>query len=195
MKIEKIKTILLTCLMILLYCGIFTKVKGADRIYFYGKLQNGKNIYYWINQYCQYTVAIPQAVKKLRCPKGMWNPIVLNRTTNKPSSKMDLYQYNFWDGRNAYTEVYRAKTNGHENILTRAEMDQMDWLYGKIYINDFNMDKFYADLRSTIILHEMCHVYGGRDVYDRTDTIMYGKTSVVRGMTRDFNDVLINKYK
>ena len=29
MKIEKIKTILLTCLMILLYCGIFTKVKGA----------------------------------------------------------------------------------------------------------------------------------------------------------------------
>ena len=52
MKIEKIKTILLTCLMILLYCGIFTKVKGADRIYFYGKLQNGKNIYYWINQYC-----------------------------------------------------------------------------------------------------------------------------------------------
>jgi len=34
MKIEKIKTILLTCLMILLYCGIFTKVKGADRIYF-----------------------------------------------------------------------------------------------------------------------------------------------------------------
>lgn len=49
MKIEKIKTILLTCLMILLYCGIFTKVKGADRIYFYGKLQNGKNIYYWID--------------------------------------------------------------------------------------------------------------------------------------------------
>ena len=98
MKIEKIKTILLTCLMILLYCGIFTKVKGADRIYFYGKLQNGKNIYYWIDQNCQYTVAIPQAVKKLRYPKGMWNPIVLNRTTNKPSSKMDLYQYKFPDG-------------------------------------------------------------------------------------------------
>ena len=71
----------------------------------------------------KYTVAIPQAVKKLRYPKGMWNPIVLNRTTNKPSSKMDLYQYKFPDGRNAYTEVYRAKTNGNENILTRAEMD------------------------------------------------------------------------
>lgn len=70
MKIEKIKTILLTCLMILLYCGIFTKVKGADRIYFYGKLQNGKNIYYWIDQNCQYTVAIPQAVKKVKISKG-----------------------------------------------------------------------------------------------------------------------------
>lgn len=31
-------------------------------------------------------------------------------------------------------------------------------------------------------------------MYDNPNTIMYGNTPQVRGLTRDFNDVLVQKY-
>ncbi len=197
MKSLKGKKFLVTIFatIFLLNISLVANTNANERIAYNNKMHNGKNIYYWVDSSCQYKVSIPQAVSKLRYPKGMWNPIVLNKTTKKPASKMDLYQYNTRDGANAYTQRFKAKTNGTENIMTIAEADRMDWIYGKIYINDNYMDKYDNDLRSTIILHEMCHVYGGKDVYDRTDTIMYGMTPYVRGMTKDFNDVLVNKYR
>lgn len=92
-----------------------------ERISWNGKLSQGKNIYYWLAPGCQYNVSISQAVSKLRYPSGMWNPIVLNRTSVKSRSKMDFYQYNDTSVRNgrytyAFAERYKPKTNGNENI-------------------------------------------------------------------------------
>ena len=92
------------------------------------------------------------------------------------------------------TVYTKLKTNGTENIAYLSELDSIEWIYGKIYLNDANLDPCDNDLRSTIILHEMCHVYGGKDVYDNANTIMYGRTPTVRGLTSDFNSVLVNKY-
>lgn len=172
-----------------------TNVQATERISWNGKLSSGKDILYWIDSNCQYTATIPQAVSKLRYPSGLWNPIVLNKTTIKSQSKMDFYQY--YDSSSstyAYTELYKAKTNGSENIAYLSELDSIQWLYGKIYINDAGLDPLINDLRSTIILHEMCHVYGGKDVYNNPNTIMYGYTPQVRGLTSDFNNVLVQKY-
>ena len=49
--------------------------------------------------------------------------------------------------------------------------------------------KFLVTIFATIFLLNIS------DVYDRTDTIMYGMTPYVRGLTKDFNDVLVNKYR
>jgi len=152
------KIIVLLTLTLLGILALSTTVNAAERIYWNGRLQNGKDIYYWIDSNCQYTATIPQAVSKLRYPSGMWNPMVLNRTTTKSYSKMDFYQYyDTSSTANAYTQLYKAKTNGNENIAYLSELDSIEWLYGKIYINDYYMDSYDNDLRSTIILHEMCH--------------------------------------
>ena len=55
------------------------------------------------------------------------------------------------------------------------------------------MSGYDNDLRSTIILHEMCHVYGCKDVGD-TSSVMYYMTPYVRALTSDANNVLVNKY-
>jgi len=192
---SKNKLFIIGVLFVILCLGLSTKVQAAERINWNGRLKSGKDIYYWIDSSCQYTATIPQAVSKLRYPTGLWNPIVLNKTTTKSYSKMDFYQY--YDSSSnlyAYTERYKAKTNGTENIAYLSELDSIEWIYGKIYLNDANLDPCDNDLRSTIILHEMCHVYGGKDVYDNANTIMYGRTPTVRGLTSDFNSVLVNKY-
>ena len=189
------KIVILFVLMMLAETILSTKVSAAERIYYYGKMSEGKDIYYWVDSNCQYTVSIPQAVSKLRYPSGMWNPIVLNSTTTKSYSKMDLYQiYDSSSNSNAYTQFYKAKTNGNENIAYIRELDSIEWIYNKIYINDYHMARYNSDLCSTIILHEMCHCYGGKDVYDNPNTIMYGFTPVVRELTSDFNAILVEKY-
>ncbi len=192
---SKKKLFIIIAMFVTLFLGLSTKVKAAERIYWNGKLKSGKDIYYWIDSSCQYTAAIPNAVSKLRYPSGLWNPIVLNKTTTKSYSKMDFYQY--YDSSStlyAKTQLYKAKTNGTENIAYVNELDSIEWVYGKIYLNDAKLDPCDSDLRSTIILHEMCHVYGGKDVYDNSNTIMYGYTPAVRGLTSDFNSVLVDKY-
>lgn len=72
-------------------------------------------------------------------------------------------------------------------------MDFMDWLFGKIYINDKYMDKFDNNLRSTVIVHEMLHVYGCKDI-NNTGSVMHYQTPYVRGLTNDANNVLVQKY-
>ena len=189
------KKLILSCMIVLAIClGLPSMVNAAERISWNGRLSAGKDIYYWIDPSCTYTVSIPNAVKKIRYPSGMWNPIVLNKTSTKSYSKMDFYEYNDISSTTyAYTKLYKAKTNGTENIAYLSELDSIEWVYGKIYINDGNM-AVDNDLKSTIILHEICHVYGGKDVSDNPNTIMYGYTPVVRGLSSDFNSVLVQKY-
>ena len=122
----------------------------------------------------------------------MYNPIVLNPTSVQISSKMDIYQYNKVDGHNAAASVFRKNTSGVYYNSTAA-MDTYDWVYGNIYINHNYMYFYSSDLRSTIILHEMLHVYGCKDIAT-TASIMYWLTPSVRAMTSDANTVLNNKY-
>lgn len=194
---SKKKITLIIALMIMLSATFITTVQATTNtdIDFNNCLTQGKDIAYYIVSGNQYTASIPQAVSKLRYPKGLWNPIVLNRTYTKSYSKMDLYEiYDSTSDANAYTQYYKAKTNGSENIAYINELDYIEWIYNKIFINDYHMRNYDNDLQSTVILHEMCHCYGGADVYDNSATIMYGWTPVVRGMTKDFNDILVQKY-
>lgn len=199
------KILMIITLMMLVGTIMSTKVNAAERISWNGKMNNGKDIYYWIDSSCQYTATIPQAVSKLRYPSGLWNPMVLNKTTTKSYSKMDFYQY--YDANSttiASTILYPAKINGQEqNPLTLNLLDSTNWQYAKININDGviyppnnNGNCAYStDLLSTLILHEICHAYGGKDVYDNVNTIMYGRDNIaVRSLTSDFNDVLVQKY-
>jgi len=194
----KIKSRISVVLIFIVWIGMIlipTKTNAAERIYWYGKMTSGKDIYYWVDGSNSYGTRINEAKNKLRYPTGMWNPMVLNATKTKSWSKMDLYQY--YDSSSstyAYTERYKPKTNGNENILYLSELDTTDWQYSKIYINHSKISTQSTSVQSTIILHEMCHCYGGKDVYDNPNTIMYGYTPVVTGMTSDFNAILVSKY-
>ena len=196
---KKVKSIvLLSCITLsiaLLSC--ISKVQAYSwetntDIDFNNKLSQGKDIAYYVVSGNQYTVSIPQAVSKLRYPSGMWNPIVLTKTTVQSQSKMDLYQYSKTDGKNAYTQVWQKNSSGSAYNAT-SYMESQDWLYGKIYINDNYMDDYDNDLRSTVILHEMLHVYGCKDI-NSSSSVMYGATPHVRVLTSDANQVLVNKY-
>lgn len=168
------------------------KVNANTDIDWNNRLIDGKDIAYYIIPGNEYTVSIPQAVKKLINPSGMWNPIKLSATSVQKHSKMDIYEYSEADGRNANTSVFIKNSNGvYENSTARK--DSIDWLFGDIHINDNYMSGYDNDLRSTIILHEMLHVYGCKDIINE-NSIMYKSTPLVRSLTSDANDVLIAKY-
>ena len=194
-KIKVISIAIISLIVINLFCMSSRVNVIAQKIYVDGRMKDGKNIYYWVDSGNSYADRNNESKNKLRYPKGLWNPIVLNRTYTKSYSKMDLYEiYDSTSDANAYTQYYKAKTNGSENIAYINELDYIEWIYNKIFINDYHMRNYDNDLQSTVILHEMCHCYGGADVYDNSATIMYGWTPVVRGMTKDFNDILVQKY-
>lgn len=192
------KNILIITLTILFMVTLMPSAKAVVDwstnydIDFNNKLTSGKDIAYFVVSGNQYTVSIPQAVSKLRYPSGMWNPIVLTSTTVQTQSKMDIYQYSETDRKNAKTSVWRKNSSGTYYNST-SEMESNDWVYGKIYINDKYMDGYDNDLRSTIILHEMCHVYGCKDIGSNS-SVMYYQTPKVRALTSDANTVLVNKY-
>ncbi len=77
-----------------------------------------------------------------------------------------------------------------------TEKDYYDWVYGEIYINDFNMSRLSTpNPRELVIMHEMLHVYGCRDI-NQPSSILHG-TSVgwtASNLTADANTVLKNKY-
>lgn len=198
------KKIMLIVILLVSSIIISSKVNAAETLYYGGKMIAGKDICYWIDPSCQYTVTIPQAVSKLRYPSGLWNPMVLNKTTTKSQSKMDFYQvYESNTNMVAQTIRYPAKVNGEEQWpLSLDQADYTDWLYTKIQINDTKIYpaslngkcKYDSDLLSTLILHEICHAYGGRHV-NNLDCIMHvDDTLTVRGLCSDFNAILVQKY-
>lgn len=197
-KLNK-KIIFIVLLMIMFGIALTTTVKAGwetnTDIDWNNRLTQGKDIAYFVVSGNQYTASIPKAVSKLRYPSGMWNPIVLTPTTVQSQSKMDLYQYSEADGYNAYASVWRKNDSGVYYNST-SQKDSLDWVFGKIYINDIYMDKYQNDsneLRATIILHEMLHVYGCKDINNQS-SIMYGATPKVRALTSDANTVLVQKY-
>lgn len=137
------------------------EVHANERISFNGRMKDGKNIYYWVDSGNSYASRINEAKSKLRYPSGLWNPIVLNRTNTKKRSKMDLYQYyDTSSSANAYTQFFKAKSNGNENIAYIRELDSIEWIYNKILINDYHMKAYDNNLKSTVILHDECDIIG-----------------------------------
>lgn len=159
------------------------------------KLINGRNIAYMIRPGVEYTKSIPNAVNKLMYPSGMSNNLVLNPTTSYMTSKLDFYQTYSANGINASAYVYRKDSYGNYYNSTEQK-DSLDWVYGEVKINDYYMANFSANYPATceaIIVHEMLHVYGLKDI-SNSSSIMYGYTPLAKGVTSDANNVLNNKY-
>lgn len=156
------------------------------------KLIDGRNIAYMINSGVEYTVSIPNALNKLMYPSGLSNNLVLNITNNYMTSKLDFYQYSAVDRINASASVYRKNSSGNYYNST-SEKDIYDWVYGEIQINDNYMNNYNNTIREAILIHEMLHVYGLKDI-SNSNSIMYYATPKVTGVTSDANNVLNNKY-
>ena len=183
------------------------------------KLINGTSTYYWIDSGCDYTLSIPNAVNGFINPSGFWNPLSLYQTTVKSSSLIDFYQVNsntsFWANTFAVTYTYRKNSNGNYYSMPNYELNIYDWVYCDIIINDFYMCTSFYDnnlaslsssitggsvnaFRRKIIMHEMGHVYGCKDLYNsgNTDSLMYAYGNLGTGinMTSDVDAVLDAKY-
>ncbi|MGL5351780.1 MAG: hypothetical protein ACRDA5_00495 [Clostridium sp.] len=193
MKKKFLTSFFLTISLVLINVSAPKAVTTNTDIDFNNRLINGTNIAYMIHPGNEYTSSIPNAVHTLMYPSGLSNNLVLNQTNDYMTSKMDLYQYSFADGNNAYTSVFRKNTSGSYENSTKY-MDSYDWVYGEIRINDSSMgDPSMANKREDVIIHEMLHVYGLKDVCTKT-SIMYFATPLVTGVTGDANTVLNNKY-
>lgn len=196
MATKKIKRIIaILAIMISASSNYVAKATTNTDIDWNNKLTQGVNINYWIAPGNEYTATIPKAVSKLRYPSGLWNPIVLNPTTVKSNSKMDIYQYsNSGDGTVASASVFRKNSSGSYYNST-SEKDKYDWVYGDLKINDHYMKKYDSDTKASILLHEMLHVYGCKDVSNKNSIMYYSTNTSVKNLTSDANNVLNNKYK
>lgn len=166
------------------------------------KMTSGKDIYYWVDSsISNYSSDISASKNMLRYPPGLWNPMVLNQTTTKSWSKIDYYGDDASGSSAASTLCFRPKVNGVEQPFTNpSQKDSENWLYAKVTIHKghFNTHPTAVSKESLIILHETCHAYGGRDVYDdaHKSCIMYGwyDASTATGLDSAFNQVLVDKY-
>lgn len=190
-------------IMMLMVFGIenvsATNVNG-ERIDWNNKITMAanKNVAYMIHDGCEYTVSIPNAVNKLMYPSGMTNPLILYQTTTYQHSKMDFYQiYDTGIQSVAYTTSWRKNSSGNYYAMPTYEKDMYDWVYAEITLNDAYMDPMTNQKRAAIIIHEMLHGFGLKDLYSslNKNSIMYGYSSgTATGVTSDANQILNDKY-
>ncbi|MHC1684095.1 MAG: hypothetical protein AB6733_14265 [Clostridiaceae bacterium] len=169
---------------------------AATDIDWNNKLTQGTNISYKIFSDCEYTSSIPNAVSKLQSPSGMRNPLTISSTSTSSASKMDFHQKSVADGTYATTYSYRKNSSGVYYCMPNYEKDSYDWVYGEVYLND----KYMSDAagcstttRQGIIIHEMLHVYGCKDI-SNVNSIMNSYPANATTLTTDANNVLNNKY-
>lgn len=173
---------------------------SAESLAWSKSLTQGRDISYWIAPGNEYTVSIPRAVQKLMYPgNGMSNCLVLSRTTVNQQSKLDLHQYtDRWDqGTLGYTELFRKNSSGKYYAMYISELNTHDWVYGEVNINDYYLQHETSAIKEKVILHEMLHVYGLRDLYNTSNrhSIMYWDIrGSATGLTSDANGVLNSKY-
>jgi hypothetical protein len=173
----------------------------AAQISWKGKLTPGQTnhtIAYWWDTSVStaYQNRIVTAREKIMYPTGMSNPIILWRTTVNNDSKMDFYQINTDSIFNMATYLYKKDTpTSAYRKLNTSELDTTNWVYGIINIYDKNVKNFSNTYKEVIIMHEMMHVYGGKDIFGDTTSIMCGLALPnLTGLTADANQLLINKY-
>jgi hypothetical protein len=168
---------------------------NTDIIY-NNKMTVGRNIYYYIDPSNLYTSSIPNAVNKLMYPVGMNNDLVLSRTYNKQNSKIDFYMKRERNGVNASASVWKKNSAGEYYAMPVNQKDTYDWVYGEVTLNDYYMSNYSTTIRENIIIHEMLHVYGCKDINKPTSIMHYtnGWSSTVKGVTSDANNVINTKY-
>jgi hypothetical protein len=202
------KLLALALVVSALFCavGVFTApvsaLPTAAQISWAKRLTPGQTnhtiAYWWQSSGSQavttaYQSRIASAVQKIMYPTGLSNPIILWRTTTNSDSKMDFYlDGNIGANVNASTSCWR-KVNGKYEAMPLSQLDTYDWVYGVIRINHTLMNGYTNVVREAVIIHEMMHVYGAKDIND-SSTIMYRNTPLVTGLTADANQVLVNKY-
>lgn len=175
MKTKTVRGTLAATLALALVFGAPAQAANAatvngEQLDFANKMSPGTNIGYKIFAGNEYTSSIPAAVNMLMYPSGLSNPMVLWSTTATANSQMDFYQYSdSLSGVAAYATVWEKDPNGppsnpgYRKMPTIA-MDWRDWRYAEIRLNDAEMDSMSATTRKKIILHEMLHGYGLRDL-------------------------------
>jgi len=166
-----------------------------------GSMGPGK-IHYWISSGCEYTTSIPAAASAMTASN---NPVQLSYTSVNSYSKMDFYQIREKNEPTAYTWKYRVNPSGSPPHLkmNSSECDTYDWVYGTITINDYIMDGYTNAKRKIVIMHEMGHVYGCKDLtlpgtgsVGNQDSLMFWRDDrTATGVTSDVNTVLNSKYK
>lgn len=193
--ISKLSNSLLVALSLISFNLLSLSATTNTDIDYNNRLTQGTDIYYWISPTCEYTNSIPNAAQKLMYPPSSvgTNPLILNRTYTNSASKMDFYQYSKTDYINAYTMTYRKNTSGNYYAMPVSEKEKYDWVYGEIYINDNYMNNYSTSTREAVILHEMLHVYGLKDI-SNANSIMYYATPNAKTMTKDANDAINKKY-
>jgi hypothetical protein len=199
----KKKFVLSTTLVMLFWTSLIPAASASelpwndeDRDY-NNKLYLGKEINYLIDSDNEYTVSIPNAVQKLTYPSSGSNPLILSKTTNYMSSKMDFYQYTDADYINGLTRVFRKNSSGQYYLMTVSEKDKYDWRYGEVFLNDYYLKNMSSADREEVIIHEMLHVYGLKDLYDyenKWSIMYYNDATTATGVTNDANYVLNAKY-
>lgn len=167
---------------------------------------NGKSINYYLDSSVEYTISIPNAAYNLMYPDRLFrdtsttNRLTAYRTTTYDYSKMDFTQVYEINKVNATTVSYRMKNSGKYETMNTYEKDQYDWKYVKISINDFTMGKHDAWKREAVILHEMLHGYGFKDLsyYSNRFNIMFKNSgsweSDNLSFPNEINSVLNRKY-
>lgn len=176
---------------------------NGEQLDYAKKMSPGQNIGYKIFPGNEYTSTIPGAISMLMYPPGsLSNPLVLWQTTVTANSQMDFYQYNDpGDGRAAVTSVWFKDSNGNgEDYIKMApiQMDWYNWRYAEVRMNDAMLDPMSTSKRKLVVLHEMLHGYGLRDLVTAANKprVMYQFMSgwTATGLTAAENAVLVAKY-
>ena len=92
----------------------------------------------------------------------------------------------------------KESSKNEENIRQKIISELIYLGYDISHKGHFNTHPTAVSKASLIILHETCHAYGGRDVYDdaHKSCIIYGwyDASTATGLDSAFNQVLVDKY-
>lgn len=202
-KIPKsIIVVLSLCIILSSTAYAYTYING-ERIDWKRKMTDGRSIYYWIAPTCEYTVSVPAATQLLMYPNnGLSNPMNLYSTNQQSNGKIEFHQYYVNTSTAAKTRSYRKNSSANYYAMPKSEKDQYDWVWAKIEINDYKMDGMSNTLRKTILVHEMLHAFGLRDLYESSNrgSIMYGyynqwhSNVLNEGVTEEANDILNEKY-
>lgn len=184
MKKRSILALALLTIVFLFPTSISAATTNGEKIEWNKKMTSGSSINYYLYAGVEYTNTIPRAVNKLMYSKDYFgdttfnNNLYLYETTNYMSSKMDFKQEYVQNTINAKTSSHRKNSSGVYYAMNVYDKDIYDWVYATVTINDYNMAPMENWQREAVIVHEMLHGYGMRDLttYANRFNIMSGSS-------------------